>query len=91
MGVAIFDKLMGFDVTDFPKTEVELTRFRCMLEHLRQSAVKDDAQFAWEDRFYGPLAQMELKDFPKSLKEHMEFNGTLLAKFRNKQSAKFLA
>ncbi len=87
MGVAkIFDKLMGFSVNDFPKSEVELARFRTMLEYLRQASVKDDT-LSLEDRLYVPLSGMEVTDFPKNLKEHMEFNGKLLANFMNRQVA----
>lgn len=87
MSVAkIFDKLMGFAVNDFPKSEVELVRFRCMLEVLRANSVKDDT-LSLEDRLYAPLSTMEVTDFPKNLKEHMEFNGKLLTNFMNRQAA----
>lgn len=87
MGVAkIFDKLMDFAVNDFPKSEVELVRFRCMLEILRANSVKDDT-LSLEDRLYAPLSVMGVNDFPKNLKEHMEFNGKLLANLMNRQAA----
>lgn len=86
MGVTkIFDKLMSFGTNDFPKSEVELVRFRCMLEVLR-AGVKDDT-LSLEDRLYVPLSSMEVKDFPTNLKEHMEFNGSLLRNFMNRQAA----
>lgn len=91
MGVAkIFDQLMGYSVVDFPKSEVELVRFRCMLEVQRARSVKDDT-LSLEDRLYAFLNKLEITDFPKSLKEHMEFNGKLLNTFVNKQPAAFLA
>jgi len=57
-----------------------------MLEQMRWSAVKDGT-LSWEDRIYSLLVRMEVSDFPKTLKDHMEFNGDLLNQFLNKQAA----
>lgn len=81
MVAKIFDKLMGFSTSDFPKSEVELVRFRTMLEVLRNSAVVDRDQELLETRLYNPLVKMEVQQFPKTLKDHMEFNGNLLNLF----------
>jgi hypothetical protein len=81
MVAKIFDKLMGFSTSDFPKSEVELVRFRTMLEVLRNSAVADRDQELLENRLYNPLVKMEVQQFPKTLKDHMVFNGNLLNLF----------
>jgi hypothetical protein len=78
--------LMGFTVNDFPKSEVELARFRSMLTHLHCTSVKDDTQDLWDDRLFDPLVELQVEQFPKSLKQQMEFNGALLNVFLNKQS-----
>jgi hypothetical protein len=75
----IFDKLMHFSVSDFPKCEVELIRFRAMLEMLRiRSSVEGGDRELLETRLYNPLVKMEVQQFPKTLKDHMVFNGQLL-------------
>lgn len=82
MVAKIFDKLMGFSTSDFPKSEIELIRFRAMLEALRmRSAVEGSDQELLETRLYNPLVKMEVQQFPKTLKDHMVFNGNLLNLF----------
>lgn len=81
MVAKIFNKLMDFSTSDFPKSEVELVRFRAMLEILRTSAVEDGDQELLETRLYDPLVKMEVQQFPKTLSDHMVFNGNLLNLF----------
>jgi hypothetical protein len=82
MVAKIFDKLMGFSTSDFPKCEVELIRFRSMLEVLRcSSEVEGGDRALLETRLYNPLVQMEVQQFPKTLQDHMVFNGSLLNLF----------
>ena len=82
MVAKIFDKLMGFSTSDFPKSEVELVRFRSMLEVLRcSSEVEGGDRVLLETRLYNPLVKMEVQQFPKTLKDHMVFNGNLLNLF----------
>lgn len=82
MVAKIFNKLMDFSTSDFPKCEVELIRFRTMLEVLRcSSEVEGGDQVLLETRLYNPLVQMEVQQFPKTLNDHMVFNGNLLNLF----------
>jgi len=85
MVAKIFDMLMDFSTSDFPKSEVELIRFRNKLESLRNSsAVEGGDQVILDTRLYEPLVKMEVQQFPKTLKDHMVFNGNLLNLFMAK-------
>jgi hypothetical protein len=75
----IFNKLMTFSVTDFPKSNDELGAFRNMLDELKAQDDEDSIQDLLDaTKLHSPLMSMDVKHFPKTIREHMVFNGTLL-------------